>query len=487
MKKNKYITLELVIPGHKNFLPVALTFIDEACKSIGVKKEDSLKIRLASEEAIVNVIEHGLCNNINELFKILFIDKIDRIEIIIKEKGTPFDIEREYKINKENEKNKGLGLLLIKNSIDEIYFKNLGREGKETRLVKYKSPDNFKNFYQISRSEPTEKPIKVNFYIRHFKEEDAIEISKCAYYAYGYSYEPFIYYPEQIIRMNRDKKLISLIPVTEDGDIAGHAALKFNSITNAAAEMGVAFVKPKYRNNGISEALADYIIDMAKYIKNLKCLYVRVVTAHIYSQKPFYKRKFTPSGIYLGLFPQNVEFKGITGEVITKTSGLLNCFYLKNAEKRTIYIPEKHKNIITKIFDDLNIEYKIGNNLIPIDETEENIEYFKSEIFNCAEIYCKSFGKNTPNLIGKTLRRLLAQKIDVVYLYLDLENPYTPYIVEKCEQMGFFFSGILPFGIYSHHALILQYLNTFIDIKSIKLLDPKAIQLFENIKPYINI
>ncbi len=478
------ITLELKIPGHSSFLPVALNFIDEACKVFSLRKDDSLKIRLAAEEAIVNVIEHGLNNNIKEKFKILFLNEDDRVEVVILEKGKPFNPDDSIEFKTDG---KGLGLTLMKGSADEIYFKNLGRDGKETRVVKYKSSNDFQGVSKIIKQDKKIVPIKVDFYIRPFNNEDAIEISRCAYYAYGYSYEPFIYYPAQIIRMNQNKKLISLVAVTKEGDIAGHAALKFYPNTSFAAEMGVAFVKPKYRNNGISDALADYIINMAKDVTNLKCLYVRTVTAHIFAQKTFFKRNFVPSGIFLGLFPENVEFKDITGEIISKTTGLLVSYYLKNADKKTVFLPKKHENILQEIMNDLKLDYELGSILIPEIVVDENIEYSKTDVFNTVDLYCKSYGKNSHEIIAKTVKRLLAQKVDVIYLFLDLENPYMPYVAEQCEKIGFFFSGILPFGINSHHALIYQYLNTFIDLDSIKMLDKRAEKLLEYIKPYITI
>ncbi len=81
------------------------------------------------------MIEYGLNNNINESFLVIFRNTSNRVEIIVKEKGLPFDFDNEPK-QKKNKKD--LGILLIRSVMDEVYFKNLGREGKETLLVKYK-------------------------------------------------------------------------------------------------------------------------------------------------------------------------------------------------------------------------------------------------------------------------------------------------------------------------------------------------------------
>ncbi|WP_022670873.1 GNAT family N-acetyltransferase [Hippea alviniae] len=482
-KEKESVELKLELPGNDRFMGVFLSFIDEAMRAFGLEKDESLRIRLAAEETVRNVIEHGLNNNINESFLVILRNMPNRVEIIVKEKGLPFDFDNE---SKQKKNKKGLGILLIRSVMDEVYFKNLGRDGKETRLVKYKSSDDIRNFLTDKAVKKIE-PKKVKYFIRDFKKEDALEVSKCAYFAYGYTYEPFIYYPSQIVRMNEERSLLSIVAETEDGDLAGHAALKFYNNNLHVGEMGVAFVKPEYRNNGISESMADYLINKAKTIDGLNALYLRLVTAHIYSQKPFFKRGFVPTGLLLGLFPKNVNFKDLTGEVEAKTTALLVSFYLKNADRRTIFLPNKHKDMIRKIVDELGIDYEIGKPKGLVDNGDEKIEYIKTDVFNSVDLYCKSYDKKSFNLIKKTLKKLLAQKVDVVYLYLDMENPYMPEVAKQCEEEGFFFAGILPFGIDGHHALIYQYMNTQVDFDSIVLYDDRAKEILDYIKPFATI
>ncbi len=281
--------------------------------------------------------------------------------------------------------------------------------------------------------------------------------------------------------------MLSIVAETEDGDLAGHAALKFYNNNLHVGEMGVAFVKPEYRNNGISESMADYLINKAKTIDELNALYLRLVAAHVYSQKPFFKRGFVPTGLLLGLFPKNVNFKDLTGEVATKTTALLVSFYLKNADRRTIFLPDKHRDMIEKIIDRLGLDYEIGKSKGLPDDNDEKIEYIKTDVFNSADLYCKSYNKRSLKLIKRTLKKLLAQKVDVVYLYLDMENPCMPEVAKQCEEERFFFAGILPFGIDGHHALIYQYMNTQVDFNSIVLYDDRAKEILDYIKPFATI
>ena len=77
--------------------------------------------------------------------------------------------------------------------------------------------------------------------------------------------------------------------------------------------------------------------------------------------------------------------------------------------------------------------------------------------------------------------QLRLRRIDIIHLYLDLEDPQTSGMVRQFEFMGFFFAGILP-GVLPGDALILQYLNNVpIDYDKIK----TASQLTERLLEYI--
>ena len=49
----------------------------------------------------------------------------------------------------------------------------------------------------------------------------------------------------------------------------------------------------------------------------------------------------------------------------------------------------------------------------------------------------------------------------MIHLLIDLADPATAYFVSGFEELGFFFAGVLPCGLPSGDALVLQYLNHF--------------------------
>jgi hypothetical protein len=81
------------------------------------------------------------------------------------------------------------------------------------------------------------------------------------------------------------------------------------------------------------------------------------------------------------------------------------------------------------------------------------------------------------------LRMLCLEQTPVIYLHLNAEHPATEQYLPGLREMGFFFSGVLPYGLAGADALILQYLNNLdIDYESIHLYSAEALELLAFIK-----
>ncbi|HPG30672.1 MAG TPA: GNAT family N-acetyltransferase [bacterium] len=365
--------IKLTIPVDISYLDLIFFTVEHMCQKRGFLAKDINKIKIGVEEAVSNVIMHAYPESENETFDLIISNDETGIKIILKEKGEPFDpsLIEEYDSEKINldKPAKGLGLFLMKKFFDGVFFYNLGGEGKETHLVKnypYKSIDSFKEFkkdFSETENKPesaADKPekIKISYSIRLMKEEEAVEVSKCAYSAYGYSYpNADIYYPEKVREYNKSKKMISIVAVSESGEVLGHTALKPDPFDNTA-EVGVSFIKPKYRGIGCFNQLEQARIDEAKN-RGFQGLYSQAVTTHPFSQKAAHKYGFKDCGILLLRIPK-VEFKKIEQKKMTRETLMLSFLYIDNSEKIVLYPPDNHLEIINKIYKNMSLtpEYK---------------------------------------------------------------------------------------------------------------------------------
>ena len=113
------------------------------------------------------------------------------------------------------------------------------------------------------------------------------------------------------------------------------------------------------------------------------------------------------------------------------------------------------------------------------------METTKTEVFNSVDILCFSATPAMAPEIRSLLHKYCMEHVDILYLFINLEKRGAAQLSQLCEEMGFFFSGILPFGLHGHHSLILQYRNNLsLDYNAIQLHDPAAVRLKNYIKQH---
>ncbi len=487
----KAIELSITVPASLNFLTTVLAFVREASLAFNLPKKDAERLVLATEESVSNVISHGLSNDINEHYSLSCRGLPASVEVVIHEKGIPFQAELTHEYHPQEVETtgdtRGLGMYLLRHAVDEVKFLNLGREGKETVLIKHLAHKRIDALLDNEEEGTETDPAPFGpWHIREFREPDALEISRCAWQTYGYTYEPYIYYPDMIIRMNREGTLHSLVAEDERGQLLGHTALKFYHPEDPIAEIGVAFVKPICRRHGVFSALANQIYSES-HESGLFGIYGRAVTSHTLSQKKCMDTGSHPTGLFLGLFPSDVDFKDLGGRISQKESALLFYASLNNNEARCIYPPKRHKEIIEEIFAPLNcpISHQPATPDSEEGDNEFSMETSKMEVFNSVDILCFSATPAMASEIHTLLHKYCMEHVDILYLFINLEKSGAAQLAELCEEMGFFFSGVLPFGLRGQHSLILQYRNNLsLDYDAIQLYDPAAVRLKNYIKQY---
>ncbi|MFC2118261.1 GNAT family N-acetyltransferase, partial [Bacteroidota bacterium] len=309
----------------------------------------------------------------------------------------------------------------------------------------------------------------VSFYVRYIKPSEAVDVSRCAYSSYGYTYAyENIYYPERVNELNKSGNLISHIAVTDNEEIIGHAALIFQNKDDKTAELGVAFVKPKYRGQGCLQQISMARLETARK-KKLTGVFMHAVTTHVFSQKPAHKNGFKDCALYLSRISP-IEFKSISDEIKQRESVVLSFLFLDKPEEHKLFVPKHHKRILSKIFKKL----EVNPELIDKADKDDNIGNeskikVSTDNWQAAKLVIEEYGKDVVNEVSKSLKSLCIERFETIYLYQKMTDVNILYFTEKFEALGFFFCGILP-GSNGEDRMILQYLNNqVLDYNLIKL------------------
>jgi anti-sigma regulatory factor (Ser/Thr protein kinase)/GNAT superfamily N-acetyltransferase len=460
-----YDFCKLTIPNNIAYLSVISNFVRGVAKLLNFDEKDQQKIDLAVEEAVTNVIEHAFSPDEKATFDIICKNISKGLEITIHDEGLPFDPSQHKKFssnytNMDSVSDEGLGSFLIKEMMDEFEFKNLGASGKETRFVKYFDTASVLeglDDHELEISDPQEQATeKSNFTMRKMQAEDAVEISRCVYDSYGYSYaNEHIYYPDRIANMNETGALMSAVAVSDTGEIGGHFALIVYE--KLPTEIGIAATKKKFRGQKIAAKLGEFLANEAR-LMNLKGLQVREVTVHPYTQKFCKKLGYTDCGFLLAHSPTTMSFKGIADNLHHRNTDIVAFKYFDSPEKRTVYAPVKHQAIIEELYINLNVPVTFEKSLkeLPDCRTESDIK--ANSIRSVCEIHIPVYGKDIVDTLKCELSTMRKNEIKVAEMYLNLMNPLTPFVVEEAEKLGFFFTGILP-ETGDCDSIIMQYLN----------------------------
>ncbi len=476
----------LTVPSDLAYLPAIQAFVSEVLKRCGFDNRDATMVLVALEEAVVNVVRHAFEPGEKAAYQVILQPMTSGIRIIVKDKGLPYspNLVPEYTApaDVDGAPGTGLGSFLIKKSVDEISFHNLGREGKELHLVKYLPYKSIQEIRTGPELAPFPEPVKMagppeikEYSIRLIRPSEVYDVSKLFYRAYGYSYGiDTIYYPEKLAQRHADGSIISVVTVTPGNRVVGHAALVRDDVESKTAEAAMAVVEPDFRGQGCQSIMITKLVEEAKLV-GLAGIFSKAVTNHIYAQKAGQKAGFKRCAVVAGLIPADRSFKGIRSELSQRESVAYGYRTVEDPGNIELFPPPGHRDMIEMIYNSLGIERSFAetpSEMLP-DAGEETGDVKVTVVpgYNRAVIEVKRYGKQVISQVHSILKELCYQKIEQITFYLGLEDPLTAKLCGSFEDMGFFFAGVLPFS-HTGDALLLQYLNNVpIDYDKIRIVD----------------
>lgn len=107
-----------------------LLWIREQIGSSKFSKNDLRKIEIAAEEALVNIIQHGYKGSQGDIQLTIELLELNMVQITIEDRGPAFNpLEADMHIDKqapiEDRTEGGLGIILIRQYMDEVFYQRL--------------------------------------------------------------------------------------------------------------------------------------------------------------------------------------------------------------------------------------------------------------------------------------------------------------------------------------------------------------------------
>jgi anti-sigma regulatory factor (Ser/Thr protein kinase)/GNAT superfamily N-acetyltransferase len=488
---------KLTIPSDASYVAVACGYVSQVAERIGFSDEERALIRNAVGEAVRNVIEHAFEPSDLASFEISCERVPLGLKIVIRDQGLPFDptpfvAEETCRVQGEADLS---GLCLMRQYMDQVEFHNLGPSGKEIVLVKYAQNRPIQDYFAACELEQyqTLSPIDIGggvhppITFEPMRPDQAVEVCKTLYKAYGYSYfYPHMYYPDRIVSLNESGHLFSMVALTDSGEVAGHAALIKTRRDARIAELGIGAVKPAYRSRGVLTGLGETLIKEAR-AEGLLGIFAQAVTNHTFSQRSCLQMGFKDSAVLLAYVPMTSSFKRITDILSQRDSMVVQFLYLDKPARNTVYLPGHHRDMLVRIYNDLGINSELVTPVcalkgVPAEDAV--VRTVATNVMGMAKIQVEQYGHNVLDEVKTRLKDLRFKQFEIIYLYLDLSDPLTCLFTGRFEELGFFFAGVLP-GAAKGDALILQYLNNVaLDYGKIRLESESGRELLEYIRKH---
>lgn len=436
--------MEIILPYYKEYLNAVCSFVEEIGRSHGANEKEAMQLRLIGEETFLFILNGIPKTGIETQFRLQCIEEENGLLFVFSNHGRPMNARKVPAFNPDeaDATADGLSLTMVRCFSYEFGYNNLGKDGWELR-IRFRMA-NYKRLKLVNSSDcDYEQEEQEPFTVRRSTEDDVAGIINLVYKTYRYSYaKTFFYNDKDLTRLIAEKKILSLVAVTESGKVVGHNAILLDS--EHLGEAGMSMVDPNYRK---SRAFISLVMNTVKGLKadypDFTC-YAKCVTSHKRSQA--FVASFAACMLQLSVY-HHAEFVGIKGDTNDRESLAYFISYIGSNKdvKKNIYVPEKHKDIIQNILDKakVNVACLTDERHEPAEE-ESNIDVEILPERQYADIMVKVMGKDFFPALRKLTNEVRQNGVVTAELTVSTNRQFVTGWDEEMNRSGYFFCGIKP-------------------------------------------
>ena len=142
-QRDERLRKSIVLPNDTQEVPRLAAFVDEVCEAVGLSPAVTMKMNLALEEAVVNVMNYAYPSGTRGEMKIEAVSNDVRLKFTITDSGIPFDptvqADADTTLSAEDRPIGGLGIYLVRQLMDSINYERVNNQNVLTlrkQLVK---------------------------------------------------------------------------------------------------------------------------------------------------------------------------------------------------------------------------------------------------------------------------------------------------------------------------------------------------------------
>ncbi|WP_319582702.1 ATP-binding protein [uncultured Pseudodesulfovibrio sp.] len=478
---------KLSLPVRKCMAKAARECAGNVAAVLSMDEKETYRVKLAVDEAFCNAVDHFSGSADDERIHLEFSVRDGSLVISVRERGIPFNhakAERFTPGDPDSADKPGLGSLLMQQAMDSVELFVHGREGKEVRLtrkIRYGSLPP-----ELAETKPARRGKRITVRepdIRSAREDELGEVCRLAWRCYGFTQEAFLYDLDALtekVRTGAFKSVIGIDPA--NGALIGHAGLKYHDPAVKVPELGLAFVDPAYRSPFLAPKMVRLLFDMAR-AEGDRGIFDCSVTTHTFSQKGLQEEMgCRPCSVMLGIAASGMRVKELATSRQEKGS-VVNHYFPFDRSPATVYLPERHRDMAREIYGWMNLPRELAEpDDAPLSGVSTVNVFPLPEELNVAFIVVGAIGAETVHEIADGLRDCRHHRMDAVYAFLPAGLPSSAQVMTACEDMGFFFAGLMPHIHDGQDRILMQFIDIPLNLDAVRVYGDMTRKLFDYIR-----
>ena len=320
--------------------------------------------------------------------------------------------------------------------------------------------------------------------IRPMEQGDAVELVRCVYRCYGYSYiDPLLYDPRGLQRALANGEMLSIVAAAPDGTIAGHSAVWPDEPGDAVPEAGRLVVDPRYRGRGLAGRMAELRLDQARE-KGYFGVWAEAVTNHVASQREVVAFGGAEVGVLIGAaVPTTMAgFEPAAGEGPAKRRSLLAMYTPLRPHHVQIHVPEHHAELVAELAGRLGIDRTQSPGGEAAAGSESDVASTAHTFSSLGEIRVGTIGADLIDQVAAALDSLEGFDLAAIQLDLPLSDPAATGAACSLERLGFSYAAWMPAFNEGRDVLRLQRIGSRpVDTETIECARPEG----EQVRDYV--
>lgn len=490
---------KIIIKNDLELIEPLKSYLIALSQKIGLNKNEITRITYALEDVLENSILFDFEPDEDEKIVVEFIPVTSGLKVVISDHGKPRnpklikqrniktiinEIDLAAEVTAEVDETQSISSFVVHKLLDSYCFINKGNDGRSLEMVIYASEARVNTATYPAAAAAASCPDEAFAAIRKATPDDALGISRLFYKCYGYSYPySMIYYPEQLAEAIAKREISNTIAVSNKNNVIGHVGFNPPFPEAKITEWGMAVCDPDFRGRGIVGKIVD-TFKADSFIAEYGGIFAHAVTNHEFTQKVCAAHHFSETALLVGYAGNDLSFRKIHRDLIQRESVFVSCKIFQSPDDLGIFIPPGHRNMLYELYTGIGLDVKEAK---PAAGSVSNpaksiIKETVAANMNIAELVIEHAGNDLIQTVHDTTRKLCVNRLDIIYLIINLQDQLSSQSVEEFEKMGYLFSGIFPY-YYNDHSLILQYFNNLkFDFSLIKAHTETALSLKDYIQ-----